>query len=86
MLTNSERVTNELLRDVGDTLVGKLKQFEDNQELMETATWSVLSRLPDKTETKVLEAYLGERADRRTEAIQQVVWALLASAESRVNH
>ena len=86
MLTNSERVMNDLLGDAEDTLVGILKQIEDNRALVEAATWSVLSRLPDKTETEALEAYLNERPNRRTEAIQQVVWALLASAESRVNH
>jgi hypothetical protein len=86
VLTNSERVMNELLPDTADTLVGKLKQFENNQELVELATWSVLSRLPDETETKMLATYLGARADRRTEAIQQLVWALLASGENRVNH
>ena len=86
LLSNSDRLAKDLLRDGGDGLLAKLAAIEDSKALIETAVWNILSREPDDEEIKVLGDYLAERSDRRPEAIRQVVWALLASAENRFNY
>lgn len=84
--SNSERIRNELLRDSNDTLIGKLKKTEDVHELINVATMSIWNRPPDPEEEAALAAYLENRADRRDEAIGQMVWAMLTSSECRFNH
>lgn len=86
LFNNADRVSNDLLRDAGDTLVGKLKTIEDKKQLVETAVWTVFGRAPDAEEAKLLEEYLGRRDDRKLEACRQLVWALLTSSECRFNY
>src|SRR5262249_56390524 len=48
---------------------------------------SVLTRWPDAEERQEVAAYLAARAPaRRAPALQDLAWALLASAEFRFNH
>ena len=86
LLSNSERINKELLVDSDKMLVGKLKSIENDQQLVELACWTILSRAADAEERTVLSAYLADRQDRRLEGIQQLVWALLTSTEFRFNH
>jgi hypothetical protein len=86
LLSNSDRIAKELLRETGDGLMVKLLAIEDPRELVETAVWNVLTRAPDDEELDVLAGYIADRSDRRAEAIRQVLWALLASAENRFNY
>lgn len=86
LFNNGDKTSGELLRDAGDTLVGKLKGIDDRQQLIETAVWSALCRAPDAEETKLLGEYLGRRDDRKVEACRQLVWALLTSSECRFNY
>jgi hypothetical protein len=84
--SNNDRVRNDLLRDSGDTLVGKLKTLGDNRQVIETAVWSAFGRPPEEEEFEALDAYLREREDRRDEALRQLVWSLLTSSELRFNY
>ncbi|PQO46783.1 hypothetical protein C5Y93_06420 [Blastopirellula marina] len=84
--SNSERIRNDLLRDSNDTLIGKLKKTDNVDELIDVATMSIWNRSPDPEEKAALAAYLQDRADRRDEAIGQMVWAMLTSSECRFNH
>ncbi|MGH7127467.1 MAG: DUF1549 domain-containing protein [Planctomycetaceae bacterium] len=84
--SNNDRIESEHLRDSNDRLVGRLKQIEDRRQMIATAFEAILSRPPAEDEFAAVEAYLAEREDRRVEAIQQVVWALLTSPEVRFNH
>ena len=84
--SNNDRVQNELLRDSADRLVGHLKTIPDRAEMIEVAFRAVLSRSPEPEELATFEAYLAEREDRQVEALQQVVWALIASPELRFNY
>ncbi|MEQ8791286.1 MAG: DUF1549 domain-containing protein [Pirellulaceae bacterium] len=86
LLSNSERIADDLLRDANDSLVGKLKTIEDDRQLAETAVLNVFARPADDEEVKQLTAYLAERKDQREAAIRQVVWALLAASENRFNY
>jgi hypothetical protein len=47
---------------------------------------SVLTRLPDNDERKEVADFLAARPADRPRALQDLVWALLASAEFRFNH
>ncbi|HEV7999508.1 MAG TPA: DUF1549 domain-containing protein [Planctomycetaceae bacterium] len=47
---------------------------------------SVVTRRPSPDETAEVERYLAERSKDRSAAVQEIVWALLASSEFRFNH
>jgi len=84
--SNADRISKDLLRIEGNTLLGKLKTIADDKEAATTAIWNVFGRAPAEEELQALEQYLKTRADRREPALQQVVWALLTSSECRFNY
>ena len=84
--SNSSRTSQELLRIDGGTLLGKLKDMADDKEAATTAVWNVFGRAPADEELQALEQYLKARTDRREQALQQMVWALLTSSECRFNY
>ena len=86
LLSNSEKVSNELLRDASDTLVGVLKTMTDPQAVVETAVWNVLSRDPADDERKLLVDFYAQHGDDRLKASRQLVWSLLTSSELRFNY
>jgi hypothetical protein len=86
LLSNSERIAGDLLRDSGDRLVGKLKTIPDRKEAIAAAIWNVYGRPAEPEELPALEQYLTARAQRLTEGYQQMVWALLTSSEFRFNY
>ncbi len=86
MFSNGEMVEKDLLSDAGDRLLGRLKQMADPKEQIETAVWSVLCRAPDAEESTAMLKYLQARSDRKQDALEQIVWALLTSAEFRFNY
>jgi hypothetical protein len=80
---NSEQVRNRYLKG---GLFNRLKQIDDLGEVITTAYWTVLTRAPSENEIKLTREYIGKREDRRDQAFQQVIWALLTSSEFRFNH
>lgn len=68
-----------------DNLVDRLVKLPDNQVADELYV-SVLSRRPSAEEKAELMAYLAKRTDRRSAALGQLAWALIASTEFYVNH
>jgi hypothetical protein len=67
-------------------LASRLAGIADDGLLVEEAFWCVLSRPPSQEERERFHQYLLARRDRRLAACQQIVWALVASAEFRFNH
>jgi hypothetical protein len=67
-------------------LVTRLAAITGDDALIEEACWCVLSRPPSRDEAERLRSYLRARTDRRAAACQQIVWALVTSAEFRFNH
>jgi hypothetical protein len=65
-------------------LVDRLSRL-DGDALADELYLSVLTRLPDADERKDVADYLKGRSDR-PKALQELVWALLASTEFRFNH
>lgn len=86
LFSNNDRLMKDLLADGNDRLMGRLKQIQDRNEKIATAVQCVLSRPIRDAEKQALSDYLGRRDDRPAEACQQLVWALLTSAEFRFNY
>jgi hypothetical protein len=84
--SNSQQVQNEYLREGSDRLVGYLMPMESNEALIRAATETILTREPGPEEVAALSSHLERRSDRRLDAIQHLVWALLSSPEFRFNH
>jgi hypothetical protein len=85
LFANNQGLQKELLEGNG-TLVTRMLQAPDLTQRAELAVRTVLSRPPQGDELKVLSEYLRHREDRAQAGCQQVVWALLTSAEFRFNH
>ncbi|MDF1743301.1 MAG: DUF1553 domain-containing protein [Gimesia sp.] len=70
----------------GDNLTARLKKLKTSSEIAEELYLSVFSRLPEKTETENVTAYLKDNQKQSQQALQQLVWAALSSDEFRFNH
>jgi hypothetical protein len=75
----------KLVTPAGNNLVARLAALADTKQLVETATWSVLSRPPSMEEHAYLSKWIDGHEDR-SKACGELVWALLTSAEFRFNH
>lgn len=67
-------------------LTHRLSQLADDRQAVEEMYLSVLTRLPSAEESDEAVAYLQAHTARRGEALADLVWSLLASAEFRCNH
>lgn len=76
----------DLLTARPGNLVDRLNKTADTGVLADELYLAVLSRLPTAEERSEVNDYLAKHADRRTAAIGQLVWSLLASTEFLVNH
>ena len=83
-LANSPLIST-WLRPRGDNLVARLVDQPDSAKLAAELYLSVLSRLPDATETARIAKFV-DAFPERTTTIQELVRALLCSAEFRFNH
>lgn len=83
---NNSHVQNDLLNEGGDRLLGYLKSISDRSQKVKILYKAVLTREPDSEEFSVIEGYLNARSDRENVALQQTLWTLLTSAESRFCH
>lgn len=67
-------------------LTERLKGLKRHPERVKQAFLSVLGREPDQQEMDEAVAYLKAREGRLDDGLEQLVWALLGSAEFRLNH
>lgn len=86
LFSNSQRVQNDYLRDGSDRLLHLLQQAGSDDDAIRQAFEAVLTRLPDDEELELFRDYFAARTDRRTAALQQMLWAVLTSPEFRFNH
>ena len=82
-LSNSEDARNQLLKT---GLVAELEKLPTSAEQVDQAYWSILARPAAADEVESSSSYLESRTDRPQQALEQMVWALLTSAEARFNH
>ncbi|NBO92311.1 MAG: DUF1549 domain-containing protein [Planctomycetia bacterium] len=86
MFSNNDRIQKEFLIDAKDRLIGAAQAFKDLDQAADLLLKNVLVRTPTADEKKAVVEYLSARKDRPLEALRQVVWALLTSAEFRFNY
>lgn len=72
--------------DQPDHLIPRLAAFPDAAERVETLFQVVLGRAPDADELAQTIEYLQHRHSAPSEALRQVAWAMITSAEFRLNH
>ena len=86
LFMRNDAVFLALLKPREGNLVDRLSKQTDAGKLAEDLYLCVLTRLPSAEENAEVGAFLTKRGDRKGEAIADLAWALLASAEFQVNH
>lgn len=67
----------------GGNLTDRLNKLEDAQAIAEELYLSILCRLPIQVEVEEVKDYLTRRTDAKSQAVQELAWALFTSAEFR---
>jgi len=75
-----------LLKPANQNLAARLAELPNNNERARAAFVGILGRTPDPEEQARTVAYLDARSERPADAIRQMTWALLTSAEFLLNH
>lgn len=86
LFANNEALQKSLLENGANTLVERMKAEPDMAKRADLAIRTVLTRPARQDEMQAIIGYMQRRQDRPGEACQQVVWALLTTAEFRFNH
>jgi len=74
------------LQPKSGNLIDRVSKLADANAMAEELYLAVLSRLPNDDEKKAFGAFMTKHADKKSQAITQFAWALLASTEFSVNH
>jgi hypothetical protein len=77
---------NSWIAPAGNNVTERITKQADSRMAAEELYLSVLTRLPTEDEASHVAKYLADRGADRTAAAQELVWALLNSAEFRFNH
>ncbi|MEZ6131633.1 MAG: DUF1549 domain-containing protein [Planctomycetaceae bacterium] len=70
----------------GDNVTDRVIRQTDSRIAAEEIYLSILTRPPTEDEVSEVTAYLADRTADRSVAVQELVWAVLNSAEFRFNH
>jgi hypothetical protein len=86
-LSNDPAVQGYLAPSAGN-LVDRLSKLpaDDARAVADELYVSVLTRVPNEEEIQDVANYLSDRAAERPLALQELVWAMMTSAEFRFNH
>ncbi|MFN4261252.1 MAG: DUF1549 domain-containing protein [Gemmataceae bacterium] len=84
-VTNGAVIRN-LLAPRNGNLISRLAPLTDADAIADELFLSILTRPPTPTERQEVASFLKDNADNRQAALQEITWALLASAEFRFNH
>ena len=82
----NEQLVLDWLKPAAGGLVGRLEKVTDNKVIAQELFLAILSRFPDEEETGDLLQHLEKHVARRSDAISEYAWALLTSAEFKLNH
>jgi len=80
------KVLRAWLQPRAGNLADRLAKLKKADEVADELYLSVLTRRPSDEEKREIGNYLKTRGDNRAAALQDLAWALLASAEFRFNH
>ncbi len=85
---SNEAMIQSWLVPAGSNLCQRLISLPptDFKALSDELYLTCLTRLPTAEEVQEVTAYLADRADTRPAAYQELIWALITSAEFRFNH
>jgi hypothetical protein len=83
LLTNSPLVA-AALKPASDNTADRLRKLGSPDAVVREAFVTVLGRLPDPSEAKECAAIVGEKPSAA--GVENLLWALVASAEFKVNH
>jgi hypothetical protein len=86
LLSNGEKVVNDLLAESKNSLAGKLTAIEDRSQAVDVMFWNIVSRPPQAEEKAAVLEFLERRHDRPADGWRQAIWALLTSSECRFNY
>jgi hypothetical protein len=76
----------ECLTPQPGNLIDRLSRLSDSNQLADELYLSLLTREPSADERTELAEYLAKNVDRRSAALANLAWGLLASTEFCVNH
>ena len=79
-LTNAPALT-EILKPVAGSTAARLAELPDSSARVREAFLAVYGRMPDDDEAAHTVDFLGTRSDQSQEAVRDLLWALLTSAE-----
>ena len=77
---------NSWVTPAGDNVTERITKTEDPRVAAEELYLGVLTRMPTDEEIEEVTTHLASRAADKNAAAQELVWALLNSAEFRFNH
>lgn len=77
---------NSWLKPQPGNLVDRLLKLTEPERVADELCLSVLTRRPTADETALIAGFLKDRTKDRALALQELAWALIASAEFRFNH
>ncbi len=77
---------NAWVAPAGNNVTDRIINEKDERAAAEELYLGVLTRLPTEEEIAGVARYLAKRGEDKKTAAQELVWALLNSAEFRFNH
>ncbi len=86
LFMSNNSASQALVAAQGDNLAARLGKIEDTGELVTQAVRTILSRSPNDDESARLTGWFGRQGDDRHTTCDQMIWALITSAEFRFNH
>ena len=82
----NEKLILEWLKPREGRLIRKLEMIKDDAQVAKELYVTVYSRYPTAEEVAMVEEFLQGNSQRRTDAIAEFAWAMITSAEFRLNH
>lgn len=82
----NERLVLDWLKPRDNNLTARLAKLKTPAAIADELYLTVLTRPPEPAEITEVESYLAKHTSRPEAALAELAWALLASAEFRLNH
>lgn len=82
----NETFVLQMLKKAPGNFIDRLSQLKDEQAVATELYVGLLSRMPSDEERSDVKSYLQKHDGAREEALGDLAWSLMASAEFRLNH
>lgn len=77
---------NSYVNPAGGNVTDRMIKSKDDREAARDLYLTILSRQPSNDEVDEVVSYLQRKKDKRADAVRELAWGLLNSAEFRFNH